>query len=70
MKTTENSHFCAHYQRAKHGEPTSRLVKHVDRGNFPMILYRIAKNLLRRGHGKDLVQLSSLHTIGQEGKTH
>ena len=57
------------YQRAKHGEPTLRLVKHVDRGNFPLILYRIAKNLLPRGHGKDLVQLSSLHNIGQEGKT-
>ena len=35
-----------------------------------MILYRIAKNLLRRGHGKDLVQLTPLHTIGQEGETH
>ena len=59
-----------HYQRAKHGEPTLRLVKHVDRGNLPLALYRIARNLLRRRHGKDLVQLSCLHTIGQEGKTH
>ena len=42
----------------KNGAPTIRLVKYVERGNFPMILYRIAKNLLRRGHGTDLVQLT------------
>ena len=35
-----------------------------------MIWYRIARNLLRRGQGKDLVQLSPLHTIGQERETH
>ena len=40
----------------KKREPTIRLVKHVQRGNFPMILYKILKNLLRRGHGIDLVQ--------------
>ena len=57
-----------HCQRAKHGVPAIRLVKHVERGNFPMILYRIAKNLLRRGHGQDLVQLSPLHTMGQKGE--
>ena len=34
----------------KNGEPTIRLTKHVERGNIPMILYRIAKNLLWRGH--------------------
>ena len=28
------------------GAPTTRLVKHVQRGNFPMILYGILKNLL------------------------
>ena len=28
------------------GAPTTRLVKHVQRENFPMILYRILKNLL------------------------
>ena len=50
------------YQRAKHVEPTIRLVKHVERGNFPVILQKIAKNLLRRGHGKDMVQLSPLPT--------
>ena len=33
-------------------------------------LYRIAKNLLQRGHGKDLVQLTPLHTMGQKGETH
>ena len=59
MKTTENSHFC---------EPNYG--KHVERDNFLRILHRIAKNLLRRGHGKDLVQLTPLHTIGQEGETH
>ena len=53
-----------HSQRAKHGVSTIRLVKHVERANFPMILYRIAKNLLRRGHGKDLVQPSPPHTMG------
>ena len=38
--------------------------------NFPMTLYRIAKNLLWRGHGKDLVKLTRLHTMGQERETH
>ena len=36
----------------------TRLVKNVQRVNFPMILYRILQNLLRRGHGTDLVQLT------------
>ena len=27
---------------------------------FPIIFYRIAKNLLKRGHGTDLVQLTHL----------
>ena len=35
-----------------------------------MILYRIAKSLLRKGHGKDLVQLNLVNTMGQEGETH
>ena len=35
-----------------------------------MMLYGIAKNLLGRRHGKDLVQLSTLHTVGQEGETY
>ena len=35
-----------------------------------MILYRIAKKLLHRGHSKDLMQLTPLHTVGQEGETH
>ena len=39
------------------GVPTIRLVK-LNGGNFPMILYRIANNLLWRGHGTDLVQLT------------
>ena len=38
-----------HCQRAKHGTPTITLVKHVERDNFPMTLYRTAKNLLKRG---------------------
>ena len=38
-----------HCQRAKHGTPTITLVKHVERDNFPMTLYRTAKNLLQRG---------------------
>ena len=53
-----------HCQRAKHGVPTIKLVKHVERDNFPMILYRIANNFLR-GHGKNLVQPSPMHTMGQ-----
>ena len=57
-----------HFQRAKHGVPTIRSVKHVERGKFTMILYRIAKTLLRRGHGKDLVQVSLLHAMGRKGK--
>ena len=40
-------------QRAKNGVPTIRLVKHVERSNFSMILYRIAKNLLQTGHRKE-----------------
>ena len=44
-----------HCQRAKLGGPTIRLVKHDERGNFPSTLYRIANNLLQRGHGEDLV---------------
>ena len=44
----------------ENGMPTIRSVKHVERGNFPMILYRIAKNLSRRGHGTDLVQLNQV----------
>ena len=35
--------------------PTIKLVKHVERGNFPMILYRVEKNLLWRGHSTDLM---------------
>ena len=38
--------------------PTIRSVKHVERDNFPMILQRIVKNLLWRGHDTDLVQLT------------
>ena len=59
-----------HCERAKHGVPTIRLVKQVERSNFPMILYRIPENLLRRRHGKDLVQLSPLHAMGWERETH
>ena len=45
-----------HCKRGKHGNtykngaPITILVKHVKRGNFPMILYRVAKNLMWRGH--------------------
>ena len=42
----------------KNEVPTIRLVNYIERGNFLMILYRIAQNLLRRGHGTDLVQLT------------
>ena len=59
-----------HCQRAKQGVATRILVKHVERGNFRMILHRIAKNLMRRGHRKDLVQLTPMHTMGQEGEAH
>ena len=52
-----------HYKKVKHGinkkgEPTIRLVKRVQRSNFPMILYRILKNLLWMGHGTDIVELT------------
>ena len=57
-----------HCQRAERGVPTKRVVKHAERGNFLMILFRNAKNLLRRLQGKDLVQLTPLHTMGQEGE--
>ena len=58
-----------HWKRAKHGVPPTTLLKHVKKGNFTMILYRIAKNLLWRRHDKDLVQLILLQTIEQEGET-
>ena len=73
MKITENSHFCAklkHCQRVKHKVLTLRLVKHVERSNFPMILYRTTNNLLGRGHGKDLTQLTPLQIMGQEREIH
>ena len=38
--------------------PTLRLVKHVERDNSPIILFRISNNLLRRGNGTDLMQLT------------
>ena len=44
----------------KNGVPTIRLAKYVEKGNFPMILYRSTKNLLRRRHSTDLVQLNCL----------
>ena len=46
------------------GVSTIRLVKHVERGNFPMILCRVAKNLLlRKGHSKDLMQLTHISVL-------
>ena len=42
----------------KKGALTVKLVKHNKIGNLLIILYRIAKNLLPRGHGTDLVQLT------------
>ena len=39
---------------------TIRLVKHAKRGNFPMVLSRILKNLLQRGHGANLVPLTHM----------
>lgn len=43
----------------KNGMSTIRFfVKHVERDNFLMILNRIAKNLLQRGHCTDFVQLT------------
>ena len=47
----------------KNGVPTMRLVKHVERGKFPMILYRIGNNFFQRGHGTDLVQLTHMCSI-------
>ena len=59
-----------HSQRAKHGVPAIGLLKHVEKGHFIMTLFSIAKNLLWRVHSKDLVQLTPLDTMGQEGETH
>ena len=47
----------------KKGALTVKLVKHNKIGNLLIILYRIAKNLLRRGHGTDLVQLTQFHVF-------
>lgn len=41
----------------KKGVPTIRLKM---KGNFPMIFYRILKNLLQRGHGANLVPLTHM----------
>ena len=38
--------------------PTIRLVKYIERDNFPIILFRISNNLLRRRNGTDLMQLT------------
>ena len=59
-----------HCHRAKHGVTTKRLVRHVERDNYAMILYRIVKKVLYREHGKDLVKLNSLYTIGLEAETY
>ena len=56
--------------QSKHGVTTKRLVKHVERDNYAMILYRIVKKVLYREHSKDLVQLNPLYTIGLEGETY
>ena len=45
----------------KNETPIIKLVKHVQKGNFRMILYRIAKNMLQRGHSTNLVQLTHIH---------
>ena len=52
-----------HCQRAKHWVLTIRLVNYVERGNFPMILYRIVKNLFWRGH--PLRGRGAAHYIGR-----
>ena len=53
----------------KKGAPTITQVKYNNRENFLRILYRIAKNLLWRGHGTNLVQLThwtNYNTYGLE----
>ena len=49
----------------KNETPIIKLVKHVQKGNFRMILYRIAKNMLQRGHSTNLVQLTHIHAHKQ-----
>lgn len=66
MKITENCTSVPNYatleirKTYENGVLTIRLAKYVEKGNFPMILCRITKNLLRRGHSTDLVQLNCL----------
>ena len=41
--------------------PSTRLIKHVQKSNFPMILYKTLKNLLQIvTDGTDLVQLTHI----------
>ena len=72
MKITENSLFCA-WDTVKeqnmeityeNGATTTRLVKHVEWDNFPVILLELQKKLLWRGHGTDLVQLTYFIFLG------
>ena len=52
----------------KNGAPTIRLVKHVKRGNFPMVLYGIANNLLQREIDCTGLTVMSMHaTCMQRG---
>ena len=44
----------------KKGVLTIGLVKHSEKGNFLIVLYIIAKNLMWRGNGTDLVLLTLL----------
>ena len=46
------------------GTPFIKPVKQVERGNFSIILDKIAKNLLRRGQGRDLAQFTQFRIKG------
>ena len=56
-----------HYQRGKCGVPTMRLVKHVEAGNFLIILYRISKNLLQRTRLRFGVTQSPIYNGARSG---
>ena len=71
-KITENSHFWAYLWKTVKEQKWGanyKIGETCSKGQLPMILHRIIKNL-RWFFDKYLVQLSLLHTMGQERETH
>ena len=57
------------------GAPLIWLVKYVGRDNFPIILYKIAENMLQRGRGTDWHRVApttaqQVESFGYGGKYH